>query len=325
MSSRFASFLSASVLSLAATAALAQGAPPAPAQSTTVAPLTVQAAPPPKVVEQQSRSFVQSYAAAPNTEVNQIGRWREAVCAMAIGLPADQAASVKARIEDVAGAVGLHKASPKCLANVEVVFSDKPQAVMDQVAKRQEYLLGYYHRHEHDRLKTVTHPIQAWYVTATQGGGGNLAGIMFSYGDPIPGANQVHREVTDDPDNATPASCGDNPHFTGCLQTAFKNVFVVVDTSALKGKDLGLITDYLVMLALSQPKSLDGCNGLPSVIDLLAKTACPGRDTPDGLTPGDAAYLTALYESDLQARKGSEQGEIAERMAKILTKASAGR
>jgi hypothetical protein len=62
---------------------------------------------------------------------------------------------------------------------------------------------------------------------------------------------------------------------------------------------------------------------MSSVIDLLAPSACPGREPPDGLTPADAAYLTALYSADLEAKKVGEQGEIAGRMAKILIKANA--
>jgi hypothetical protein len=100
-------------------------------------------------------------------------------------------------------------------------------------------------------------------------------------------------------------------------------VFVVADSKALAGKDAGLVADYLVMLTLAQPRSLDGCNSLPSVIDLFAKSACLGRDMPDGLTPGDAAYLTALYKADLETRKTFEQTDVSDRMAQILIKASA--
>jgi hypothetical protein len=214
--------------------------------------------------------------------------------------------------------VGLPATRPVCAANVEIVFSDQPQAVMDLLTKKREYLLGYYHRHEHDRLKKVTRPIQAWYVTATRGEGGSVAGALFGGVSGL----QLKSDVIDDPENPPPASCGDNPHFTACLKSEFRNVFIVADSKALEGKGAGLLSDYLAMLALSQPKSLDGCNALPSVIDLFAPTACPGRDTPDGLTPADAAYLTALYMSDPEGKKNMEQTDISLRMAKILVNAN---
>jgi hypothetical protein len=329
--------LLACVLCSASGVALAQSQPdqtPAPtpakpAESTAVAPVTVEAAPKPKVIQQQSHVFVEKYAATPNAEVDQIGRWREPVCVQVEGLVGDQARLVKARVEEVSRAVGLTAARSSCNANVEIVFTNRPQALMDDVAKRREQLLGYYHRHDHDKLKIVTRPIQAWYVTATVGGGADQAGALFAYGGGTEGGAsvlpiQTNTEVIDDPDNSPPTACGINHNFTSCLRSEFKNVFVVVDTNKVKGQDLGLLTDYLVMVTLSQPRTLDGCNALQSVIDLFAPSACPGRDTPDGLTAADAAYLTALYSADLEAKKAGEQGDIAGRMAKILTKATNG-
>jgi hypothetical protein len=143
--------------------------------------------------------------------------------------------------------------------------------------------------------------------------------VFSSYGQYV----QTETDVIDDPDNQIPDSCGENPHFTACLTSQFNNVFMVADAKALEGKDLGLIADYMVMLALSQPRSLDSCNALPSVIDVLVKPGCPGRDPPDGLTPADAAYLTALYASDPERKRTNAQDEIASRMAKMLTPAKA--
>jgi hypothetical protein len=76
----------------------------------------------------------------------------------------------------------------------------------------------------------------------------------------------------------------------------------------------------MVMLALSQPKSLDGCNVLPSVIDRFAKSRCQGRAPPTGLTSADAAYLGALYAAEADGKKRFEESDIADRMAKILIK-----
>jgi hypothetical protein len=324
----------ASVLGSTSVAALAQPASAPAAQtapSTTVSPLTVETAPTPKVIEKQSQSFVQTYAAAPNPEIDQIGRWRDPVCVQVVGLPqADQAAAIKARIESVAQAVGLPAARPGCKANVEILFSDQPQRTMDIVAQRQEYLLGYYHRERTNALRTVTHPIQAWYVTSTRGTSVDTAGLVFALvkdaaGDPLTGSDfpglATQNETVDDPQHQNPNGCAGS-RITSCLRSAFSNVFMVADSKALEGEDLGLVADDMVMLALSQPKSLDGCNALPSVIDMFAKSPCPGRDPPDGLTHADAAYLTALYSADLEAKKNFEVGEITSRMAAILIKAA---
>jgi hypothetical protein len=313
MPNRFASLLTVSALALVAGPAFAQPVAGQPARlpgPTAVAPVTVQGAAPPKTVQRQTFDFVQKYAATPNPEIEQITRWRDPVCVQVEGLQDAQAALIKARIADVAKSVGLPAARSSCGANVEILFTDQPQAMMDAVARRREQLLGYYHRHDHDRLKKVTRPIQAWYVTAT------LGESAYPTDPPRP------LEAVDDPDNLMPIGCGINHNFTACLRSVLKNVLVVADKKALEGKDAGMLSDYLVMLTLAQPKSLDGCGALPSVIDVLAKSACGGRDAPDGLTASDAAYLTALYKADPEGKKMTAESDIAGRMAKILVQAN---
>lgn len=312
----------AALLAAATTPALAADAP---SSSTVVPRVTVQGAAPPKMVQEQAQAFARTYPAR-TAELGQIARWRDPICVQVFGLSPDIAARVKARVENVGQAVGLHLMTAGCEANIEVIFSDKPQAVMDGVAHRREALLGYYHRQDGRTLKAVARPIQAWYVTSTLGGAGNITGAVFAYYEgtgnipkiPI----QQFRDVIDDPSVLGPTGCGDSPQFTVCLRSVIKNVLVVADANRLQGRDVGLLADYISMLALSQPRSLDGCNSFSSVIDLFAPSACTGRDTPDGLTPADAAYLTSLYEADPDAKLAFQQGDIAGRMAKILVNAA---
>jgi hypothetical protein len=324
MSNRFVSVLTACALSSVSAAALAQPAS-APPEGLTSVTVTAKALPPPKVIIQQASDFVQHYAAVNNPEIDQIGRWLTPVCVVAVGLVPQQAAMVKARIEGVAEEVGLRPAWAKgrdCTPNVEIVFTDKPQAVMDLVAKRREYLLGYYHFHDRNRLKTVTRPIQSWYVTGTrsEGATGAYAGLMFAN---ISGSSRGLPVSTglghiDDPWLMSPS--GDASSRLGSGYTSeLENVFIVADSRALEGRNLGLIADYMVMLALSKPRSLDACNALQSVTDLFGQSACA---KPDGLTPADAAYLTGLYTANLEFRKNIEQSDITRRMAAILIKAS---
>jgi hypothetical protein len=323
MPRRFSSFLTALVLCAAGAAAMAQPASPPTDKTEPPGTVTVQAAPKAGVIDKQSQTFVQTYAAPPNPAIGQLARWYEPVCVEVSGLPrAEQSAAIKARIEDVAQAVGLPAARPGCRGNVEIVFTDRPQHAMDIVARDHEQLLGYYHRHNRDRLKTVTRPIQAWYVTSTRGENKGVAALTFSG---LGAYAQPESEMIDDPENQPPNGCGDSQLATACLQSMLRNVFMIADSRALTGKDLGAIADYMVVLALSQPHSLDGCTDLPSVIDLFARSPCPGREPPDGLTQGDAAYLTSLYTADLRARKGGEQSDISRRMAEMLVKAKGAR
>jgi hypothetical protein len=216
MPNRFAPFVLAAAAWLATPAAWAQAGPPSAARAapSTVSPVTVQAPAPPKTIRQQTHSFVQSFAAVGNPELDQITRWRDPICVQIVGLDdAQAAAKIKARIEDVARALDVAVLPPGCRSDIQIVFSDKPQAVMDVVAKRNEYLLGYYHRHEHDQLKKVTRPIQAWYVTATDSNnpfaavGGVALGPSVASGN----MNPSGRGSIDDPEQTPPVGCGDSP------------------------------------------------------------------------------------------------------------------
>jgi hypothetical protein len=331
---------------LPATVALATGEPPKvalkPAEpeaanaappSTTVAPVTVESTKP-EELKKQAYSFVQTYAQT-TQNLDQLARWDIPVCVSVQGLPADASAQVKARVEEVAKALKVRVQPKGCKANIQVFFTDQPQALMDRVAVEHEEMLGYWHRTDRDKLKTVTHPIQAWYVTATNGSGGNTAGMTFAFnGSGGTGAaptmgprgtsgRQQQGETYDDEDTLRmPTGCGDRPAFTSCLASVFRNVLVVVDTGKVKAQTPGAVADYVSLLAMAQPRSLDACNTLPSVIDMFAK-ACGGRDGSDGLSRADVAYLTALYKTDLEAKKTGQETDIAAKMADMLLKADA--
>ena len=333
MPNRFAIRLAAPVLALAASAAQAQPAPPKsenPPASTTLPSVTVTGAAEPRVIQKQAWSFVEAYA-APTPRIGQIGRWHEPICVTVVNLTPDQTAMVQARVEQVARGVGLPVRPPGCQPNIQVVLTSEPQAFIDQVAKNDEHALGFHYPSDLRKVKTVTHPIQGWYKTATQSGKPSLDGLEFANltdaaGKPVINAGDLFPrarggESVDFPDNPSPPGCAGSL-ISDCTRSAFKNVLVVVDSRAVEGKALGAVADYLAMVALSQPRSLDGCSALSSIIDLLAKSPCAGRDPPSELTAADAAYLTALYASNPEGTAVTERGDIAGRMSEMLVKAT---
>jgi hypothetical protein len=291
---------------LAAGAAMAQTAP-------TRTNVAVQAS---GSLDKQAFEFVQAYEAV-TPEINQVPRWTVPLCVSVIGLPPDQAAQVKARIEDVAKAVGVLAAPAGCSGNVEIAFAAQPQRLVDNYVKGREWVLGYYYKDP--GAKAVTRPIQSWYVTATTGGPGGNAGWTFAYtgvpsqvsGNP----SQLNEKVMDRPGSWKPTGCGDST-LTSCLRNEIVNVFMVVDTSKAQGKSVGVLSDYAALLVLSEPRALGACQPLPSVANLFVDGCAGGA--PDGLTAADAAYLTALYQANPEARAVNEQSDISGRMAKML-------
>jgi hypothetical protein len=332
---------------LIATAAMAQAlpqpaqAPPAPAAApaTPVSPLTVEGANR-KVLEKQAREFVDAYA-QPTRKLGHLARWNDvAACVAVSGLVPEQAAQFKTRIEAVAKAVGAPVAPAKCPPNIEIVFTNQPQKYVDAAAARSPGILG------DQGAKTITRPIQAWYATDTAGLRARTAGPADDGPPPGSGLEMVGH-VTAERFGVTRGAeaarrCVDsgvaahNPkmvsHIVGsptyavdeaCPHSLFLNVLIVVDAAHMGDVSVDLTSDYLAMVALSQPKpqSLDGCLALPSVLDLYAKD-CAGREAPTGLTPADKAFLTGLYSADLtvvQFKQESDQADIAGRMVKIMT------
>jgi hypothetical protein len=305
-------------------------APPAGAAPIVVAPVIVEAAKPAEL-KRQTYSFVQTFSAT-TEKLDQVARWAQPVCVTVQGLPLSANAEVKARVEEVAAALKVPVKGAGCPPNLQIVFTDEPQAFMDKVADQHERLLGYWHHRDRDKLKVVTRPVQAWYVTGTGGDGGDVVGPTFeSMMKDSPAirprigtfGNMPHGFQYDDEETYWYGStgCGDKSRFTICLTSEFQDVLVVVDTKRMQDYGPGLISDYVVMLSLAQPKSLDGCNVLPSVLDLFAQ-GCANFGM-EGLTRADVAYLSALYKTDLQARKFAQQTDIADRMADMLLKATA--
>jgi hypothetical protein len=80
----------------------------------------------------------------------------------------------------------------------------------------------------------------------------------------------------------------------------------VIANVLIAGQEIGPIADYIAMLSLSQPSSLDDCNDLPSILDLMA-SGCDARAKPVALTESDVAYLKGLYAADLGAVNVSTQ------------------
>lgn len=335
---------------LAASAPSADTPPPAP---TPVAPVTVQA--PVKASDlARSRGFIDSYA-APSAKLARYARWNAPPCVAVAGLAPAQGASIKVRIEAVAKAAGLKAGGSGCKANVEIEFTAQPQALIDQIVARSPQVLGFQPGADPKALKTITRPIQAWYMTASRGGVNTLAKASATAGAPKPGMPapdpgtrtlalhvpstaaawaQTNSTVSmgasesvlstpeslDGPSRSSAAGC--DPQTPTC-QSVFWNVLVVVDAGKVQDQSVQSLADYVAMLALSQPRSLDGCMPLSSIIDLFAPTSCPGRDPPDDLTPADSAFLDALYASDPVANRTMQQSAMSARMAGALVKVAA--
>jgi len=76
------------------------------------------------------------------------------------------------------------------------------------------------------------------------------------------------------------------------LNSGFFNVLIVAEPAKLFNYEVGSLADYITMLVLSQLASLDSCQELPSISNMLAPDCA---STTSRTTDGDLAYLHSLY------------------------------
>lgn len=86
---------------------------------------------------------------------------------------------------------------------------------------------------------------------------------------------------------------------TQCFSSVYSNVVIVVDGKAVDGVSNAQIVDYIAMVVLSHPKSVDACGSYPSILDLFA-AGC-GEKPSASLTSSDIAFLKGLYSMDREA------------------------
>jgi hypothetical protein len=236
-------------------------------------------------------NFVASHSTH-NILTGQLARWKSGICPAVNGLDSDFNDFVVARIRSIATEVGAPAGiQGKCKANVLIVFTLQPQQLLDEIAKRYPYLLGFHYPHQTRRLATVTRAIQGWYFTSTVGCNGDEAGdVGFHEAGSVPGG------------------CLGSRLRTG-RKSVFTVVFIVADLNKVVNQEIGTISDYLAVLSLTQAQPPATCGVLPSILDYLAQN-CPQGAPPTSVTAGDLAFLKGLYQTDLGLTIELEESNI---------------
>jgi hypothetical protein len=276
-------------LALAIPVAAAAVGPPVVPEVTVTAPKPPE---PQQLAGQSVPNFIKNHG-KPAVLSGQLGRWVAEICPLTEGLTPAFNSFVSARVTAIAASVGApHQWAAQCQPNVAIYFTADPQAMLDEVARHAPQLLGFHYPHQVQRLATVNRPIQAWYVTAIRGMSGE--------------------DIIDDIWGSLP------PGRLGSRLTLGRSslivfVLVVADTRKLTRYSVGSISDYIALLTLSRPASLDGCGQLPSIIDLMSPI-CGSDSTSTAMTAGDTAYLRALYSLNMEQSLSLQRMDIQDKM-----------
>jgi hypothetical protein len=213
------------------------------------------------------------------------------------------------RVKRLAFEVGAPQArrGGRCKPNIEILFTDQPQALMDLVAKKRNELIGFHYVANERAVTRIVRPIQAWYLTQTVAGGGGNGSID------VPGSMGSAQSL-DLALNHTPGGCAGSA-FSECLSSELVNVLVVADANALSGRKLSPVADYIALIALAQFKTLETCDPAPTLLDMFTP-ACADRAIAETPAQQDIGYLTALYHGPTTLKLWLQKSLIAERMAR---------
>ena len=265
--------------------------------------------------------FVKSFA-TPTRMTGKIARWENGVCPLTVGQSPDGAEFVTRWVKHVAAVVGAPvNDMQSCTPNIEIIFTTTPQALLDNVRANETDYLGYAESNAaREKLATVTRPVQAWYTTQTK----DLQGMSkidrarrMGEGIEMPCFTCIGRGggSTEYLPDAAYAGVTGNRVSDG-VRSAFYHIIIDADINGLAGYEAGPLADYIAMLALTQLNSLDTCQQLPSIENMLAK----GCEAKAGvLTQNDIAYLRGLYKmSPDRMLLITQKSEIADVMKESL-------
>ncbi|THD54200.1 hypothetical protein [Phenylobacterium sp.] len=282
---------------LLASAAASSAAPPI-SPSTTVEGVTVEAPKPePEKLAEKVNRFVMGHSVPGRTD--HISRWAKPVCPQTFGLAPEMNTFVSARVRAVAASVGAPDQRPgaACETNVLIIFSTDPQGLMDDVRNHHSRMLGFHYFAQAKRLATVSRPIQAWYMTGTEG----------KHQEP-----ELDDEFLPMPGGAAGSRLSDG------LTSRFVAVLVVIDSGKVADHEIGAVADDAAMLTLMHVPPAKGCSELPTILDLLNPT-CPASDDPPGLTPYDLGFLKGLYSTEPTDFLSAQRSEIGSRILREMS------
>ena len=259
--------------------------------------------------------FVERFT-APSAITGKAARWDQGICPLTVGLGAKYAAFVTSHLREVARQIGAPvDAHAGCKPNIEIVFTTAPQKLADGIRKAHPFYLGSAGSDaQRDALAQVTHPIQAWYTTAMRDLRGNLlwdSPRMAGAGDeikiPLPYDKGSYMNLS----SAIGATTVTGGRMKDGMRSILYHVIIVADPAKLGDYEVGTLADYIAMLALSQVASLDACQPLGSIVNLLAKDCA---NAPAGLTDSDKSYLRGLYSMSADGNLRMQQDGITHSM-----------
>jgi hypothetical protein len=272
-------------------------AAPAPASQSpnTLSGVTVEPPVSEKVLRQGVDAYVHDLTRGQYGET--LTRWHEPVCPLVAGLTRPQAEFILARISEIARQVRAPLARGHCRANLFIVASLDPKALLTKWRARRADLFGYARPSLVARFIDTDRPVRVWHNTKLDPAFG---GEMAQDPDLFLGAPRTGGLVTDSRivDNA---------------QRDTWEVLVLLDGAKVTGVKVAQLADYVALAGLTEVDLDQPPPAAPTILHLFEADA---GAAPPGLSDWDLAYLKAVYQVPQNDRM--ERQVVASRVVEAL-------
>jgi len=209
-------------------------------------------------------------------------RWlRTPVCPLVSGLPRQEGDFILGRVSEIARDAGAPLAAENCTANLYILVSREPKALLEGMQKRnRKYTFGPDASPSAvDDFIATARPVRVWYDT----------NLETAYGLP-PGDGYPDSVVDFDV-----ISKSDSSHILANVVYSFSRIFVVVDANRLQGVSRGQLADYVGVVGLLQLRHDARFIEEASILKLFDQDP---HSAPAGLTDWDRNALKSLYATD---------------------------
>ncbi len=268
-------------------AAVRQGAAD-PSVNPTLDPITVHAQRERAMVEHRVKHFVSVIALAPLE--SKLTRWREKnpICPRVAGLPRDHGEFILQRLSQVAAAAGAPLGPEHCSANLYVVVTADPAALLKAWGGRESAIFGDAADRKIQSFLDLSSPIRVWYNVGLVDEDGRSVAISYQSGIGID-ENSMSR-------------------FKWREAPALTSIIVIVDSRLTRGISFGQLADYIAMIGLVKIRFDASLGDAPTILQLFSP---PSDARPAGLSAWDRSFLKALYHVDPMDRMQLSEIKIA--------------
>lgn len=220
-------------------------------------------------------------------------RWndRTGICVGVVNLSPDLAQAIADRVSDVARGIGIPSGEPGCRSNVTVIATDDAGALAVALVQRSPNAFRPRYSgaaHSADALRRFQQdlrPVRWWHVVMPVTADTGQVAVR------LPG---------DDPEKPRYISS------PGGMRTGVRNhlvrAHIILDMPEIVGLNAVQIADYVAMVALAQINPETTAEGFDSILNVFDDPTQVAQ-----MTDWDRAYLTGLYDAELNARNTNAQ------------------